>query len=504
MNDARAQLAELSRAIRDSAVARQFELEGYSAAIGDGQVKDVRDGLGSRAKQLDVATYERFASGRANPSTSVETETAMGEYYAIHDSPVWKYVYRKLDLDSTDYKIMWFGNSNGAAAVQLVETLRRTSDKLCARADWRGPEKAKALNERNLNVGNRDALLGLCLSLMSTGQWQGKTMDVYHEAFGGDKWDFIIEADYMLSEMLTCALEAQVAINITTRESIVSICEATLEKLGLAQVDVGVPKGVKVVLKIVGAIAPLAFRTAMPGASAVIGAAQGILNELLALAPQPKPRSQLVGDDQFHISGGTPSEIITSMHEAIERLTELVAAQEGEVAEKLRATYNQISTTAERERFELTFKKPVHMTDGDVRATNLVAANAEVLETVALNEFPAAAAMMSEANGQLVAAGDGGAAFKSELLGNPSPAHEPWSGLRSLLQDFTGNNAAKTKHAGQVLFRYVVDTGIVDNHSAREIDDIGRRLDEISPRLSGRDHKPLPAPEPRDGGSFDG
>lgn len=505
-------LDTLAKDILKLAVAKEFEEQAFRTRI------DGKDTGGNTELTVDV--YNKFKRLDADPKLTkdkVGLTEADGEssYYAVPGSEVWKLKHTEMNLDEVERTIKYFGRSNVKELHALLEKLKDVPNKLCMLPEWMDSDKGKPRNKptRSVNSGKAEMFLPDFQNLLADNEaWSGATKKVYTAALGGgaEYWKRIVRSDYILAEKLVSALEAQLSVFVTTRESIVNIGNRTKEALrtcGEPPSDgSGNTAGLRAVLSITAAIAIAALAvgatvasgggatpvlsvtgTLVSGANSVIGAAL-----TYAAAPTDSPQTG-GGGDGLHIGGAKARDVLNSMFRAISELVSKYNEQEREIARVVTENYNEVVPAEVRKTCELTFENNhAGLTTADVRGSNLKA-NLPNLRVAALKELPEAARVMLEANQTLASIGDGNTEFWSEYIGATSPAREPWTALRDALQDFTGNNGAKMKQAGQVLFGYLQSVGSTDGKNAAD-------LYKTDPRYSGKEHNPIsdkPSPEPR-------
>ncbi|MGH8877536.1 MAG: hypothetical protein ACRD0P_09375, partial [Stackebrandtia sp.] len=325
--------------------------------------------------------------------------------------------------------------------------------------------------------------------------WTGNTAAVFVTSFGanGEKWTEVVQGNYYLSEALVRGIEAQMAIIIAAREDIVTICDDTLS--ALKSMESGGDTGSALI--ILGAIAATTLTVASFGtAAAVVGAAFTITATMVkaAEAGDVKTGAPAKASD-YPIGGETAMGVLLSMNSAVGGLTTDIFEQEGKLAGKLEALYNNVLSKAgdgdpAMESFEIAFKEPAlaDVTLGGLGSREQ-SADTHYLKTAAETAFPDAASRMLTAHGKIAGSvGGEEAAFNCETYDLASQACYPWTALRDLVQDLTASNGKKVKHTGEVILNYAKDTGVVDDGTASTLD---KEYGELDVDMSGREHKKI-------------
>ncbi|ADD40791.1 hypothetical protein [Stackebrandtia nassauensis] len=483
-------LESYSKRIRRWATRREIERKGYGCEVW-------YDGGGDPGgTELPLSTY-------LDPYATADFRDN-GGYYAPYEGEVWNHVHAEFDWVHT--RIMEFGKSQPSALESLITAVQAVPTTLLGRSTWRNDgdlggmhqfETRQALTER---YGHDDAtveqvLLTDAMDVLS--DWRGATAGAFTTTFGsnGGAWEGIAEQNYYLAEHLLAGLEAQLAVNTTTRESVIRTCSNTIEALW----DVNEGGGdASTFLTIFGAVASVAL-VSFPLAGAITAAAFAITTELVNQAQSDSGDvvTGAPGSQEHAITGATPAEILDCMASAFDKIILTAAEHEDTLRDTLYDAYNAVTSSAgARSTFEITFEEGTSMDDMGDRE---VSVSDDELKEAATVHFPRATQRVLGANADLAASHGGeSAAFAAETGSGTTAAHPAWTALRDLLQDLTATNGGKLEFAGQFLYDFAVETGVVDADNAEAVNASNIYADS-EPRSTGSTHEPIPVVEDENG-----
>lgn len=483
-------LAKLSLDIRHRATGREFEEENYLVRW-DGPGKDHDYLPGRTVKEL---TVERYKSGPVSYNEYGPGDENFN-YYVCPGSTVWNLKFATFDW--VDDVITCHGKSHPTSMEELIGSLQDLPNLLCAESEWIVARKEGAENEGSKKNGaesplkllyfrdptetDRDILLENGISELD--RWSGDTASAYTNTFGasGNKWTDIVQRNYYLAELLVTSAEAQLAVFITARESIMSIADKTSQAMWSVHESDG--DGWRAVLNIVGVVVTAGLSLASFGtASTLVGAGIAITKEIINLSESGETGESR--DGACTISGDTVSAVLASMSGNITDLDSKMLDEQHEIRDFLWTVYNSVVTN--RSEFQIVIDKDVAPMSQKSMGERTVEGQLSKLCDAAENAFPAAAKPMLKVNAALAAVGDNHEAFAAETHGGVTSVHAAWLAVRDVLQDLTGANGDIVKRAGEVLLKYAVDIGELDDSAAADIDKTYRRLDA---EYSDTDHE---------------
>ncbi|MGH8794422.1 MAG: hypothetical protein ACRDXX_17450 [Stackebrandtia sp.] len=495
-SDFDAKLSDLSTRIRRWAVKREFEEEGYSTIVDSDWIappegyepgKPFTDGT----QAMRPLTPEIYKQGYDPEYPGYPTDA----YYAEEGSEVWNQKYDELTW--VDEAIMQFGQSNPSELQGLLTRVQDIPELLCGDAAWKETEgPLERYEDRDSGVLEDEAFRADILlenGMAEFRNWDGETAGVYRRAFGdnGDKWREIVQGDYYLAEVLVAAAEAQLAVYITARESIVNICESTRLALWGMEDPGESGGGWGTLLVVLGAIAATSLTLASAGtAAAIVGASFTISAAIVRQAESGDVDSGVGegGGEKIEISGDTVRDVLYSMDRTINTLIEQINDAETQIREVLLNAYNDaVADGGVKPRYQLILEAGAPELSEETMGGRNVDADPGDLAAAAVEAFPPAAERLLGAHEALVGSGGDGGEFNSEVYSGPNSVQSAWMSLRRLLQDITGGNGEKVEHAGEVLLQYAKETGAVDETAAQEVE---QTYGELDVEYSGQTHEP--------------
>lgn len=490
-------LESKSRRIRRWATRREIERHNYTCELWPSYGEDF-------SWNPDFAlTLDRYLTG-IDPDGAAHSQNR--NWYAPYQGEVWNYVHGQFDW--VDELIMSFGRSDPDAMGSLIKSVEDVPEYLLGKNAWRDETKLSDMNR--LDGGSelaqgygaeeyRNRIL-LASAMQELTYWTGATATAYTRTFGGlgENWEEVCENNYLLAECLIGAVNAQMAVYLTARESVTNVCDKTIEALWGVNEGIGDEEGwspsASSVITVIGAVTGLIVTAATFGTMTVpVVAAAFAISSTIALEIQKgSGNTEATGDPegeagptQIEISGSTPVEVLESMRNHLETIQSSGSEEEERIRTALRDAYSAAADNADaRTKFEITFADDTPTDDMGEREVSLTTGDLEHAATVL---FPQSADRVLGAHDVLATSSDGGAAFASEWHAGPTTVQGPWLALRDLLQDLTAANAEKIRYAGDFLLKYAIEVGEVDETSAANLDETYEHLDtEIE--TSGREH----------------
>lgn len=480
-------LEELSRQVRNQAVRRTFEEEGYKAEWGDEDHK--RDsGWHFWQGNSDTLTLDRYLSGQPSPGAKGHQPDPNTKYVALQGTDVWEHVLAEFDW--VHDAIVKFGQADPTAQKAMRDEMKDIALLLCADRAWSNVLEGSEQLDRDFSGGIPGAELTLENANAEFAHWEGEFATAFTLAFGDSMhaWNEIVQGNFYLAAALTDSIDAQTAVVVAVRKDVVNICEAAINALGgMEGGDEGVSNST--LLTIAGAVIATTLTVATGGAAApaVVGAAFAITAAVVSEAEgSGNPEVAGTSEEEFDVSGDTVLSVLISATNHLATVTSTASEQEGEIKDTLWEAYNAVMDS--RDKFEIDIAAKVPEPGGGAGQIGARDTTAETatLASVATTTFPEAAEPLLSANAGLAGIGDGDGVFVNDAYGSITQVQAPWTAVRDILMDVTATNGQTVKHTGEVLLDYAVDTGVIDDDNAQTVRDTYGDLDVNE---SDRDHE---------------